>query len=342
MLQLGRAFRLFGRAEAWPGHSCGLAEEEFAAFNAAILAAGIRNAWFTEENVRHMLTSLAVMLEKEAMDRWVKELDLSARQPAAPKHVGIIMAGNVPMVGFHDLLCVLLSGHRAVIKFSSQDNVLLPAVLEVLERLAPGIGEQVIVADGRLGDVDALIATGSTNTARYFEHYFSHVPRIVRKGRVSVAVLDGSESEEELRSLGDDIFRYFGLGCRNVSKLYFPQTFAVDRFFEAMYDWRHVIDHPKYANNYDYDRAVWLLEQVKFFDNGFVLLREHASLASPVASVFFERYDDRDAVMRSLEEQRERIQVILGRGLCPFGAAQFPKVWDYADDIDTMAFLIGL
>ena len=343
-LQVGRLFDLFGNAKPWPGFSCGLGEEEYAAFNTAIARAGVVNGWFTDVNVRHMMKSLSLMLADEALRPWIRDDRMEQRQPAVPKRIGIIMAGNVPMVGFHDLLCVIMSGHHTRIKPSSQDNVLIPAVIDLLELLAPGIKRQVTIADGKLGEVDALIATGSNNTARYFEHYFGHVPRIVRKGRVSVAILDGSETEEDLRFLAEDVFRYFGLGCRNVSKVYLPREFELDRLFKAMYDWNDIVNHHKYANNYDYNRAVWLMEQVKFLDNGFVLLKEDKSLASPMAALYYERFDDREEALRAIESQRASIQVVLGigKGLCPFGNAQYPNLWDYADDVDTMGFLLGL
>ena len=223
---------------------------------------------------------------------------------------------------FHDLLCVLISGHHARVKCSSQDDVLLPAVLDMLERFHPGIRDRVEFVQGKLGAVDAVIATGSNNTARYFDHYFGHVPRIVRRSRVSVAVLDGSESEAELAALGEDIFRYFGLGCRNVAKLYVPRAFDLDRFFTAIYPWKDVIHHGKYGNNYDYNRAVWLLEQIPFLENGFLLVKEDAAFASPVASVHVQRYDEREEVDRELRSNAEAIQCIVGHGHVPFGKSQ--------------------
>ena len=334
-VQLGNVFDLFARSATWPGFSCGLSEDEYAGFERAIDRAGIVNGWFTPANVRHMLGSLAMMLEEKALRSWLQ----MAPAPATQRSIGIIMAGNVPMVGFHDLLCVVLSGHRARVKLSSQDNVLIPAALEVLERFAPGVKELVSADEGKLGAVDAIIATGSNNTARYFEHYFGHLPRLLRKGRISVAVLDGSESDAELVVLGEDVFRYFGLGCRNVSKLYVPRNFDLDRFFGAIYPWKDIVNHNKYGNNYDYNKAVWLLERVQLVENGFLLVREAEALASPVASIHFERYDDRAAVLVGLEARREEIQCIVGHGHVPFGRSQYPAVDDYADGMDTMTFL---
>jgi len=333
--QTGRTFAHFAAAKTWPGPVCGLTRDEYAAFDRAIHEAGVRNPWFTEENVRHMLGALAYLLEEPALRAW------AARYPTggAACTVGIVMAGNVPLVGFHDLLCVLVAGHRARVKCATDDRVLIPAVVDLLERFAPPIRARVAIAEGRLGEVDAVIATGSTNTARYFEHYFGHLPRIVRKGRVSVAVLDGSETDAELAALGEDVFRYFGLGCRNVSKLYVPHDFDPDLIFRALLPWKAIIDHPKYANNYDYNRAVWLLDKVPFLENGFLQIKEDRALASPVAALHVERYTDRAAVNAELDANAGGIQCIVGHGHLPFGSAQWPRIDAYADGVDTMAFL---
>ncbi|MCC7501331.1 MAG: acyl-CoA reductase, partial [Flavobacteriales bacterium] len=183
---------------------------------------------------------------------------------------------------------------------------------------------------------------GSTNTSRYFEHYFGHLPRLVRKGRVSVAVLDGTETDSELKDLGEDLFRYFGLGCRNVSKLYVPRDYDLDRVFGAIFPWQDIVNHNKYANNYDYNRALWMLDRVPILENGFVVFKEESALASPVAAVYYERYDDINVVGRSLEAQAEQIQCVVGHGHVPFGAAQCPGPGEYADGVDTLWFLLGL
>jgi len=190
--------------------------------------------------------------------------------------------------------------------------------------------------------VDAVIATGSDNTARYFEHYFGHLPRIVRKSRVSVAVLDGSETPEELAALGEDVFRYFGLGCRNVAKVYLPRDFDLDRLFGAFFPWKDIVHHHKYANNYTYTRAVWMLDRVPFVENGFLLLREAEALPSAVSTLHWERYDDRASLEADLAACATSIQCVVGHGHVPFGRAQYPALWDYADGVDTMRFLLGL
>lgn len=337
-VQLGRVFGAIGGSKAWPGFSSGLAEREYTDMEATIRRAGLVNGWFTEVNVRHMLASLAEMLDERALRQWLAD----HKEPAAVRSVGVIMAGNIPLVGFHDLLCVVLTGHIARIKPSSQDNVLVPAVVELLERFAPGIKAQICIDNGKLGPVDALIATGSNNTSRYFEHYFGHLPRLVRKGRVSVAVLDGSESGDELAALGEDVFRYFGLGCRNVSKLYIPHDYDLDRLFGAIFHWKGVVDHNKYGNNYDYNKAVWLLERVPILENGFLLLREAEALASPVASLYYERYTDHGKVLADLRTKQEEIQCIVGHGYVPFGRSQHPALDDHADGMNTLTFLANL
>lgn len=339
--QLGQVMALIGRGTPWPGHVCGLAEEEYVQLDATVRRAHLVNGWFTEENVRHAFASWGEALQADALQRWVNAYPgLTAQHEA--RTVGLILAGNIPVVGLHDLLCVWLAGHRARVKCSSQDPALLPALFGVLDRFSPGASDQVEFLSGKLGAVDAVIATGSDNTARYFEHYFGHLPRIVRKSRMSVAVLDGTETPEELAALGEDIFRYFGLGCRNVSRIHVPTDFDLDRFFTAIYPWNGIVQHNKYGNNYDYTRALWLLDGVKFLENGFMLLREDPALASPVASVHYNRYEDPSQLALSLTAEAERIQCIVGHGHLPFGTAQHPGLADYADGVDTMRFLLDL
>ncbi len=339
--QLGRALGLFATKSAWPGHSCGLTEDEFNAFDAALVHARVRNGWFTDEQVRFAAKGLSMMLDPQALEKWL------ASYPAlngshAPKTVGIIMAGNIPFVGFHDLLCVLLCGHRAKVKVASDDAGLTPALIQLLSCFSPEMVALVEVPNGKLGAVDAIIATGSDNTARYFEHYFGQLPRIVRKNRTSVAVLDGSESEAELAALGEDVFRYFGLGCRNVGKVFIPQDFDLDRLFGALFPWKEIINHNKYANNYDYNKAVWLLDRAPIVENGFLIVKEEKALNSPVAALYYERFADASAVQALLKEEEGRLQCIVGHGHIQFGKAQYPGPGEYADNVDTLKFLLGL
>lgn len=339
-VQLGILLEAFGLNRPWPGHVCGLTELEYTTFNAAIAHAQARNGWFTGGEVRYALKGLAAMLAEPAVDRWLMaypQLDSPRRECV----VGIIMAGNVPFVGFHDVLCVLLAGHRAKVKTSSDDAGLTEALLALLACIAPQLASRVEMVPGKLGSVDALIATGSNNTARYFDHYFAGTPRIVRKGRTSVAVLDGSETEAELDALGEDVFRYFGLGCRNVAKVFVPQDFNLDRLFGAFYRWREIINHHKYANNYDYNKAVWLMDCVPITENGFLLLKEDSGYNSPVAALFYERYSDRAGVEQQLAQMEGELQCIVGHGHLPFGLAQCPGPSEYADRVDTMRFLLA-
>jgi hypothetical protein len=342
LVQLGRVLTAMGEAAPWPGHGLGTTEQEYMALDALVRGAVRHNGWATADNVRHAMRAWGGALVPDAVDAWLASYADRPEADRSPRTVGLVLAGNVPLVGLHDVLCTWLSGHRAVVKCSSQEPDLIPALVHLLDGLLPGTADQIRFAQGPMGEVDAVIATGSDNTARYFEHYFGHLPRIVRKSRVSVAVLDGTETEAELTALGDDIFRYFGLGCRNVAKLYLPTGFDLDRVFGALLPWAHVAQHNKYGNNYDYTRAIWLLDRIPFLENGFVLMKEDTALASPMATVFYERYTDAADVQRTLEEHAQKIQCVVGHGHVPFGKAQSPGLNDYADGVDTLEFLLGL
>ncbi|MDT0294229.1 acyl-CoA reductase [Mesonia ostreae] len=301
------------------------------------------NAWFTKENILFSLQQWSEALEKKELENWLS----SYKQPKDKNlRVAIIMAGNIPLVGFHDFLCVLLSGNKVLIKQSSNDNQLLPVITQYLEEIEPSFKERIAFSKDRLNDFDAVIATGSNNTARYFEYYFSKKPHIIRKNRNSVAILTGNESKEELQPLGEDIFRYYGLGCRNVSKIYVPKGQKLDYFFKAVYDWHPIIDSNKYANNYDYNKAVYLMSEFKILDNGFLILKKDESFSSPIASLFYEEYEDLEALKLTLEKEQENIQCIVSNGLdashIPFGKTQQPRLYDYADNVNTMKFLLEL
>ncbi len=342
LVQLGEVMAALGSGGTWPGHSVGLGEAEYHALDAAIARAHVQNGWATEENVRHAFGAWGRVLDRTQLLAWTKAYPGLAQQPQPPRTVGLVLAGNIPLVGLHDVLCVWLSGHKARVKCSSQETELVPLLMEVLDHFHPGTRDQVQFTSGKLGDVDAVIATGSNNTARYFEHYFGHLPRIVRRNRVSVAVLDGSETDVELAGLAEDVFRYFGLGCRNVSKVHVPMDFDLDKLFKAFFPWKDIVHHKKYGNNYDYTRALWMLDRIDFLENGFVLLRNETKLASPVAALHYERYEDLASVERALSEEEASIQCIVGHGHVPFGTAQSPGLADYADGADTLAFLLGL
>ena len=252
------------------------------------------------------------------------------------------MAGNIPLVGFHDLLCVVLSGHKAMVKLSSEDNQLLPKILETLTSWNPKWREVVTTTKGKLAGFDAIIATGSNNSLQHFNQYFGKYPHLFRHNRTSVAVLDGDESEAELKSLGDDIFTYFGLGCRNVSHVLLPQNFDIDLLFKGLFHHKEAIYNKKYGNNYDYNKAVYLMNKIPLLDNNFILLRETEDLHSSLAMLHFHRYSKPEEVESYLKQHEPEIQVVIGHGYAPFGSSQSPALDDYADGIDTMDWLVSL
>ncbi len=300
------------------------------------------NAWFSPENTLKAVQSIASMLNPTDLERWPENPGIS-KDEKSQRSVGLILAGNIPLVGFHDILCILASGHKALIKLSSQDQKLIPFILQQLIALYPGFVEQIEYVD-RLKDFDAVIATGSNNTSRYFEYYFSRVPHIIRKNRNSIAVLSGDENRAQLESLGHDIFDYFGLGCRNVSKIYVPTGYNLRTLFEAIEKFSPVIDHHKYHNNYDYNKSIFLVNQDKHLDNGFLLVKEDKRLASPLAVLYYEEYGEVDKLAAEIGNVADQIQCIVSEATLPlktigFGESQQPKLWDYADGVDTMAFL---
>lgn len=310
-------------------------------FNSAINSARNGNGWFTVEEVKRSMLSLAKMLNKDDLKQWLANIEINKN----PKKVGLILAGNIPLVGFHDVLCVLATGNIAIIKMSSSDDKLLPALLKELLVIEPGFTDQIIYSE-RLKDFDAIIATGSNNTSRYFDYYFSKVPNIIRKNRNSVAVLNGSETQTELENLGHDIFDYFGLGCRNVSKIYIPKGYELKRFFEPVEKHQPIIHHFKYNNNYDYNKSIYLVNGVNHFDNGFLLVKEDENFVSPLAVLFYEEYNDIKEIEEKLTLQDEQIQCVvsninlkINKNKISFGDSQNPKLWDYADNINTINFL---
>lgn len=298
------------------------------------------NGWFTPEQVYFAINSWAVALREENLNKWLSDYDLTS---IAPKNVALILAGNIPLVGFHDFISVVIAGHRAIVKTSSNDQHLIKFLATYLTTSNPELNNYIHFTEGKLENFDAVIATGSNNTARYFEYYFQNKPSIIRKNRNSVAILTGKESTEDLVNLGEDIFRYFGLGCRNVSKLFVPVNYDFQPFFQAIYKYKDVVFYEKYANNYDYNKAVFLMSNFKLLDNEFLTLKEDHSYASPISSVFYEYYDDIVTLQQRLEMDNDQIQCIVSStevlNSIPFGQTQKPNLWDYADNIDTLAFL---
>jgi hypothetical protein len=312
-----------------------LPEEKFKTLAESIR---IENPWFTEENLRMTVSGILNFLDEKKLCEWLSSYSLSERQS---KIIAIIMAGNIPAVGFHDLLCVLIKGDSALIKLSSKDTTLMKFLIAKLIDINPGFASKISYAE-QLRNFDAVIATGSDNTARYFEYYFGKYPHIIRKNRTSIAILDGTESEKELTQLGTDVFRYFGLGCRNVSKLFVPSGFNFNRLFESWEVFHDIEYHHKYYNNYQYQKTIFLLSQIPFLDNGFVLLHESERLVSPIAVVYYEYYNAPDVVEGRLAHIRDKIQCIVGHSSAasiPFGGAQFPALNDYADGVDVLKFL---
>jgi len=315
----------------------------FDAFADLIALSQSHNGWYTPEQVHFAVKSWADALTEENLSQWLSAYDIVEKEP---KNVGLILAGNIPLVGFHDFISVLISGNKALVKTSSNDQHLLPFLAKYMIALEPEFKNYITFVDGKLENFDAVIATGSNNTARYFEYYFKDKPSIIRKNRNSVAVLNGKESKEELVNLGEDIFRYFGLGCRNVSKLFVPKGYVFDAFFEALFEYQDVIHYEKYANNYDYNKAVFLMSNFKLLDNGFLTIKEDLSYASPISSVFYEFYEDENELFSRLEKESDQIQCIVSKtavsNSIPFGKTQKPELWDYADNVDTIEFLLKI
>lgn len=300
------------------------------------------NGWYTPEQVYFAINSWAEALTDENLDKWLSQYSFDT--VGNGKTVALILAGNIPLVGFHDFLSVLITGNKTLIKTSSNDQHLLPFLAKYLIAADETLKDKITFVEGKLENFDAVIATGSNNTARYFEYYFKDKPSIIRKNRNSIAVLNGKESKEELEALGEDIFRYFGLGCRNVSKIFIPKDYSFDGFFEAMFKYQDVIHYEKYANNYDYNKAVFLMSNFKLLDNGFLTIKEDSSYASPISSVFYEFYENIEDLQTRLEADSEQIQCIVSNNLIKnsitFGQTQKPQLWDYADNVDTITFLL--
>lgn len=315
----------------------------FDGFKHQLKLAKEHNGWFTKENMAFSINSWANALTKNNINAWLSKYKIKEQ---TPKVVAIIMAGNIPLVGFHDFLSVLITGHSVLVKQSSNDKFLLPFISKYLEYVAPSFKGRINFTDKKLEHFDAVIATGSDNTARYFEYYFKNKPAIIRNNRNSVAVLDGNESLKDLKQLSNDIFRYYGLGCRNVSKLFVPKGYNFDAFFESIYHWHPIVNKAKYANNYDYNKAVYLMSEFDMLENGFFMIKEDQSFASPIATLFYEYYDSKSELKDQLDLKAQNIQCIVAKGFTDneiaFGETQTPKLWDYADGIDSIQFLLSI
>ncbi|MGY0426038.1 MAG: acyl-CoA reductase [Polaribacter sp.] len=312
----------------------------FERFKHQLKIAQENNSWFTRENLLFAIKSWAKALTKKNLTNWVTTINTKIQNP---KRMAIIMAGNIPLVGFHDFLSALISGHSVIVKQSSNDTHLLPFLAKYLEHVAPFYKGNITFTEEKLENFEAIIATGSNNTARYFDYYFKNKPNIIRKSRNSVAVLTGNESEEEMIMLSDDIFQYFGLGCRSVSKIYVPKGYDFTIFFNGMYVKKDLINNAKYANNYDYNKAVYLMSEFDLLENGFLMIKEDQSYSSPIATVFYEYYENEIDLKIKLHKDKDKIQCIVSKDFVEnevaFGETQNPQLWDYADGINTLDFL---
>jgi len=297
------------------------------------------NPWFTPENVRRAITAISEELTEENLTKWTNFYPGLSKK-TAPSRIGVIMAGNIPLAGFHDFLSVLITGNNILAKTSSKDSRLITYLGEILCSINPGFRKKIEFTEGTLTNFDSIIATGSDNSSRYFDYYFGKYPNIIRKNRNSIAILAGDESDEELESLGIDIFSYFGLGCRNVSKVYLPERYNILSLLNRWDNFSGVISNIKYANNYDFNKAVFLVNKEAFLDNGYLLLKEDSKISSPVSVLYYEYYDSQNTVKQQTELLKEKLQCVVGRHNIPFGKAQSPHLWDYADGIDTIEFLL--
>jgi hypothetical protein len=306
------------------------------------VAAGNENPWFTPQNISLAIKGICTFLEEKTLRQWIRQYPI---ENIKTKTIATIMAGNIPLVGFHDFLCVLISGHNLMMKVSSKDSYLFKQLVKELITIEPGFQQKIVIEESMLKDFDAVIATGSDNSARYFHQYFRKYPNIIRKNRSSCAALTGGETEQKRVLLGNDVFAYFGLGCRNVSKLYVPENYDLKILLDSWKGFQPVIHHHKYCNNYDYQKAILLVNQQAHLDTGYVLLQESENLVSPISVLYYEYYQSEDDLINKIIANRNKLQCIVGaEEFCTvnFGETQTPSVSDYADDVDTLAFLVTL
>ena len=312
-------------------------------FEKEIIVAHQYNNWFTKEYILLSLNQWSKELSKKNIISWIKEYNI---KDCSDKTVAIIMAGNLPLVGFHDLLCAILLNFNCIIKLSSNDKVLIPLIVDYLNTLIPSFKNKIKFVDKPLKNFDGVIATGSNSSFKHFEYYFKNYPRVLRKSRHSIAILNGKESKSDLKSLGNDIFNYFGMGCRSVSKIFVPTNYNFDLLFNALYDFRDIINHNKYANNYDYNKAVYLMGEQKFIENGFLLIKKDNNLGSPIACLFYENYNSISEIKKKVKSFEDSLQCVVSNidifSSIKFGLSQYPKINNYADNVDTLKFLLKI
>lgn len=342
--KLGEFFAQFSTSKIEKNENTKFNPILFNAFKMQINRASEFNGWFTLENVLKAFESWSEALTLENLEKWTSNYQFD--ENTTPKNIAIIMAGNIPLVGFHDFLSVLISGNNALVKLSSNDKYFLPLIAKFLEYHHPYFKNKITFTEKKLTGFDAVIATGSNNTKRYFEYYFGKYPSIIRSNRNSAAIITGKETKQELEALGEDIFQYFGLGCRSVSKIFVPENYNFDILFNALFKFNEIINIKKYENNYDYNKAVYLMSLFKIKDNGFVMLKEDTSFASPIATLFYEFYGSFENLLKKLDAEKEAIQCIVCNendlNFVKFGQTQHPKLGDYADGIDTFQFLLNI
>lgn len=314
-------------------------KKEFKTFGEKCLLANQKNGWFTEDEIKRALFGIAFMLDEKKLVTWLHNYSFDYIKP---KNIGVVMAGNIPAVGFHDLLCVLISGNRIEAKLSSQDEELIKAITQQLINIEPALAQNIVFTKRPLKNIDAFIGTGSNNSARYFDYYFAKYPNIIRNNRTSVAIVTNDISDAELKALGNDIFFFYGLGCRNVTKVYFEEGLNLDRFFNAIVDFGYVMDNKKYANNYHYYQTLFLMNHEKFLDNNFLILKEAEPLNAQVSVLHYQFFSSLEQLKLQLQLKEKEIQVIVSNQNLSFGQAQSPELWDYADGINTLEFLANL
>ncbi len=318
---------------------------ETSSLASAVLKSSLHNKWFTIPSINSALSGIAFMLTSGSLYQWTNHYPI--RDCETPETVAVIMAGNIPLVGFHDFLCVLISGKVFLGKLSSDDPFLLPAITEMLVEIEPRFASFIHFTQEKLKDFDAVIATGSNNTARYFDYYFAGYPHIIRKNRNSIAIIDGTESTDDIAALGDDIFMFFGLGCRNVSKVYLPENYDISQLFEGFANFGSLKNHSAYFNNYEYNKAILLINNTPHFDNGFLILKQDQSFSSPVSVLHYDTYKNTADLAGEIALNKDSLQCIVSKNgewkdSLPFGQAQYPGLSDFADGVDTMLFLSKL
>ncbi|MEA1887969.1 MAG: acyl-CoA reductase [Bacteroidota bacterium] len=299
------------------------------------------NKWFTPDNVVRSVKAIGNMLEKDKLEKWLEPYAMPDKT-VTNKTIAVIMAGNIPLVGFHDFLCVLITGHRLLAKTSTKDSELIRNVTDILCTINSDFKQQIKFTDKITGNYDAVIATGSNNTSRYFEYYFGNKPHIFRKNRNSVAIINRNTTLEEIKKLGTDVFSYFGLGCRNVSKIYIEDGINPEKIVTEWANWSYILNHSPYANNYLYNKSLFKLNKQPFLDTGFLLFTRDAGFTSPVSVIFYDFFASRNKLKDELSEHAGDIQCIVSENDIPFGQTQYPEPGDYADNIDTIEFLISL